>query len=131
VCPLSGFFLGVPAVNQQLLERDTFNEVGDDRRQAIQGVGDFQGHDTVELGVAGFPDGAESAQADPLQELELPQRPHGGLGGRLPGIADVDGAAAAGAEDLLGMVIGELDGIMALRATQPYRRRRGVCDPVM
>jgi hypothetical protein len=91
------------------------------------GVWDFERDDAVQLGVAGLPDGAEPAQADALQELELTQRPRRSGRGGVPGVTDAEGAAAAGAEHLVGLVVGELDGVVTVRAAQlPFHERFGV-----
>src|SRR5262249_22289668 len=64
------------------------------------------------------PDGAEAAQADAFEELEFAQGPAGAGGGRVPGLADTEGAAAAGAKHLVGCVVAQVDGVMAVGAGQ-------------
>jgi hypothetical protein len=98
-------------------------------------VRDLQGHDPVQLGVAGLPDSSEGAQPHPLQELELAQGAHAGRGRGGPGLAHLEAAAAAGAEHLARSVIRELNRILAMRAAEalplpgPRRLRRGGAVP--
>jgi hypothetical protein len=54
-------------------------------RERAAGPGDLDGHQPVQLGVAGLVHGAEAADADLFQELELAQAA-GCLGGQ-PGAA--------------------------------------------
>src|SRR5215475_8968602 len=92
------------------------------RRQQA-GMGNLEGHGALEFGVLGPPDGAEGAQADPLQKLKLAQRAHGARRGRLPGFADAERATAARAEHLVGLVVYDLDRVVAMRAADPRRSR--------
>src|SRR5262249_43076028 len=83
---------------------------------------DFQGDDAIQRRVAGFPDRAERADANALQQFELAQRLHRRRADGGAGFAYAEAAAAAGAEYFIRSVVGERDRIVAMRAAQPGHR---------
>ena len=79
----------------------------------VAGVGDLDGDEAIELGVAGAPDGAEGPGADLLDQLELAEPAVLDDLGPRPLLVDAEGRAAGGTEDL------------ALRRPAPNRRCSG------
>src|SRR5262249_38119703 len=90
------------------------------------GAGQLQGHDPVQLRVAGLPHRPVRALAELAEDLEpaeLPaiRPPTGG------GVADIDGRTARRADDLArGLVLDELDRPVAVRTADVVAARAGV-----
>src|SRR5947209_8959584 len=76
----------------------------------------LQGDNAIEFGIAGLPDGAEPAQAETLQELELAQTFHAACGIGMARVAQTKGAATAWAEHLVRAVVSKQDRAVTLRA---------------
>jgi hypothetical protein len=87
-------------------------------------VQELEGHEAVELGVAGAPDGPEGAGPDLAQDLEAAQGADLVGGGGRGGVAEVKRAAAAGADDRGAAVVGPREGAAAVGAADGARRVR-------
>jgi hypothetical protein len=87
----------------------------------------LDGHNPVELRVAGLPDRSESANADPFEQLELPERLSRRVINRLAVVLDETEAAAAGRTQHLGgeIVLDQLDRLMAVRAANAHEKILG------
>jgi hypothetical protein len=86
----------------------------------VAGAGNLYGDDAIELGIAGFEYGAERAVSNGAENFELadslPGRSVPGDGG---GAREMKAGATARAGDFAARRdVGDLDGILAMRATQ-------------
>ena len=86
----------------------------------VAGAGNFDGDDAIELGIVGFEYGAERAVSNGAENFELADSL---LGRSVPGdggeARELKAGAAAGTGDFAaGRDVGDLDGILAMRATQ-------------
>ncbi len=84
---------------------------------------DLDGHNPVELRVAGLPNRAELADADAFEQLELAKRLALGVVDRFGVAIDQAEAAPAGGANHLGgqVVIDQLNRLMAMRAANAHR----------
>src|SRR5262249_13449448 len=85
------------------------------------GMRNLQGDNAAQLCVPGAPDRPEGPHADTLQELKLAHLAHAAGRGRLPRSAHPEGAAARRAEDLIRLLVGQFNGIVAMRTADAFR----------
>ena len=94
----------------------------------VSAVGDLDGHQAIELGIAGAPDGAEGPGADLVDQLELSEPAVLDDLGARPLLVEAEGGAAGGAEDLALGVLRRIEGVLAVGAEDlhgPALRRGG------
>jgi hypothetical protein len=95
----------------------------------------LQGHDAIELGVAGFPDHAERAHAQPLHQLEVPHRlratPCRAVGREVGGLTSgqSEGLPTGRARDpIQRIIVSDLQPMMAVRTAHAQRGSPGRRD---
>src|SRR5262249_32741430 len=88
---------------------------------------DLEGHEAIELGIAGLVDGAKGADAEQFEQLKLAEAFRGVFGqpgGRSAGV-ELDTGAAGQADDFAGRLALNHDRVLAMRALKRHGRDLG------